>query len=105
MRAGALGALRLVVAGVALASVLASCGGSRADSEPAQVRILRDFTFAMRGESALQLDLYLPENYDRPLPIVVWLHGGGWLFGSRARCPAVLAIDSVTGASCSRASS
>lgn len=86
--------MRLVFSWVVMALLLASCGGSsRADAEPEGVRIVRDWTFVPHGggdpdgHAALQLDLYLPETHDRPLPIVMWLHGGGWLSGSRERCP------------------
>jgi acetyl esterase/lipase len=36
---------------------------------------------ALPGARPLELDLYLPE--DRPAPVVVFLHGGGWRVGSR----------------------
>lgn len=80
--------LCMLIIGLALAMVLTSCGGySRAPTEPAGVRIIRGLTFATGDGKPLQLDLYLPETYHQPLPIVVWLHGGGWMFGSRAGCP------------------
>ena len=38
---------------------------------------------AMPGVRPLELDLYLPPDGDGPLPVVVFLHGGGWRLGSR----------------------
>ena len=36
------------------------------------------------------LDLYLPEKADKPLPLIVWIHGGAWLGGSKdGRSPAL----------------
>lgn len=78
----------LSLVGFAVAMLLTSCGGvSRAPTEPAGVRIIRGVTFAICDGKPLQLDLYLPETYQEPLPIVVFLHGGGWMFGSRDGCP------------------
>ena len=76
------------IVGLALGMLLTACGGvSRAPTEPAGVRIIRGVTYATCDGKPLQLDLYLPETYHQPLPIVVFLHGGGWMFGSRAGCP------------------
>jgi acetyl esterase/lipase len=33
------------------------------------------------------LDLYLPEGVKRPYPLVVWLHGGGWVSGDKRLPP------------------
>ncbi len=59
--------------------------------EPDGVRIHKNITYAIApiydGEEKLQLDLYLPETYSKPLPIVVWIHGGGWVNGDRYPCP------------------
>lgn len=35
------------------------------------------------GYRPLQLDLYVPAERSGPVPLVVWIHGGAWLFGSR----------------------
>jgi len=35
----------------------------------------------------LQLDLLLPPGAMAPTPVVVWIHGGGWLSGSRSPLP------------------
>jgi len=40
------------------------------------------------------LDLYQPAKSTRPLPCIVWIHGGGWSAGSKDPCPAALfALD------------
>jgi acetyl esterase/lipase len=40
------------------------------------------------GSGALLLDLYLPEKKpDHALPLVMWIHGGGWKAGSKENCP------------------
>jgi acetyl esterase/lipase len=67
-------------AGVA---VLAGCGlGFVVFAAPAQVRVVRDITYATVGERALQLDLHLPADVASP-PLLVWVHGGAWRQGSR----------------------
>ena len=38
---------------------------------------------AIPGIRPLELDLYLPPEADGPVPVVVFLHGGGWQVGSR----------------------
>jgi acetyl esterase/lipase len=57
--------------------VLAKDGG--------QVVVKSDLQFAMVGEKALLLDLYLPQNVEKP-PLVVFIHGGGWRNGSHKQC-------------------
>lgn len=68
---------------------------------PAGVKVLRDLEFARPGGVPLLLDLYLPEKAAaKPLPMVVWVHGGGWSGGSKDRCPGVyLAADGFAVAS------
>ncbi len=44
----------------------------------------------VEGEGAHErhmLDLYLPEKADGPLPLLIWVHGGGWQNGSKDGCP------------------
>jgi acetyl esterase/lipase len=50
------------------------------------VTILRDLVFAETDGMPLGLDLYLPAT-TQPPPLVVWIHGGGWREGSKARPP------------------
>lgn len=50
------------------------------------VRVDADVVFARRDTGDLLLDLYLPAS-DRPVPVVLWLHGGGWFTGDRTLAP------------------
>lgn len=56
---------------------------------PEGIKKLSDLTYKNANELTLKLDLYLPEKHEGTLPIVVWVHGGGWNQGSKDRCPAV----------------
>jgi acetyl esterase/lipase len=75
-----------------LSMMLSSCfAPPRHVTEPDGVTILRDLTYAtlpeeLSGEK-LQFDLFLPEHANKPLPIVIWIHGGGWVGGDRWPCP------------------
>ena len=54
-------------------------------AEPAEVRTL---TYATRNGADLLLDLYLPAvPIRRPVPVIVFLHGGGWSGGTRTTGP------------------
>jgi acetyl esterase/lipase len=49
---------------------------------PPGFRAERDLEYGPHGD-ANKLDLYLPEKADAPLPLVVFIHGGGWQAGSK----------------------
>jgi len=45
---------------------------------PEGVTVQRDIVFATHDGIALALDLYLPKaESESPLPVVIWVHGGG----------------------------
>ena len=57
---------------------------------PPGVKMLGDLTYIPNGDDAQKLDLYLPEKpVDRPLPLIVHIHGGAWRGGSKFPCPVV----------------
>ncbi|SMF36268.1 alpha/beta hydrolase [Streptomyces sp. Amel2xC10] len=48
------------------------------------VRLLRGVPYVRRaGIRPLELDLWLPDETHSPLPVVLYLHGGGWRAGTR----------------------
>jgi acetyl esterase/lipase len=51
--------------------------------------VQKDLEYARRGDRSLLLDLYRPREGKERLPVVMWVHGGGWNKGSKDRCPAV----------------
>ena len=56
---------------------------------PEGVKVLRDLLYVAGGHERNRLDLYLPEKAEGRLPLVVWIHGGGWQGGNKENCPAV----------------
>lgn len=48
----------------------------------------RDIVYTKVDGQDLLLDLYLPEGVS-PAPLVMWIHGGAWQFGSRSDVPDV----------------
>lgn len=55
---------------------------------PEGVRALRDVEYVPGGGNAQSLDLYLVKS-DRPLPLIIWIHGGAFRSGDKAQCPAI----------------
>jgi acetyl esterase/lipase len=70
--------------------VLAACvaGAVLAAVQEPQSGDMRTLTYASRDGADLLLDLYLPaEPIRRPIPVIVFLHGGGWSGGTRTTGP------------------
>lgn len=78
--------LRWLTAMCTLPPLLSICSAD----ETKMTKIHRDLVFATVEKHELKLDLFLPdpsaEVSDRP-PLVVWIHGGGWRSGSKAKPP------------------
>jgi acetyl esterase/lipase len=56
---------------------------SRQPQVPAGTKVERDIVYARVGDRKLLLDLYLPPKGPARLPVIVWVHGGGWRGGSK----------------------
>lgn len=54
---------------------------------PEGVKALRDLAYVEGGHERQKLDLYLPAQAEGPLPLIIWVHGGGWQNGSKEGCP------------------
>ncbi len=56
---------------------------------PPGVKGMRDVEYARIDGRPLRLDLYLPTSISKPVPVIVYIHGGAWRAGSKATCPIV----------------
>jgi acetyl esterase/lipase len=56
---------------------------------PPGVKAETNIEYVKDGHERNRLDLYLPEKAAGALPLVVWIHGGGWTAGDKAPCPLV----------------
>lgn len=70
------------------AAVVKGKGKTAAQVIPAGTTLHRDIAYVTGGHERQKLDLYLPSG-GKDLPLVVWIHGGGWQNGSKDRTPAV----------------
>ena len=62
--------------------LLAQC--QKVSPPPAGFRAVRDLDYVGAGNPRQMLDLYLPEaKAEKPHPLVVYIHGGGWEAGSK----------------------
>ena len=49
---------------------------------PEGTRVERDLAYGRAGRDELKLNLYLPPG-DAPKPLIIWIHGGAWMMGSK----------------------
>lgn len=61
---------------------------------PPGIIVHKDIAYIENGHERHKLDLYLPKdtNPDEALPLVVWIHGGGWKGGDKSRLPALFLL-------------
>src|SRR5262245_39122988 len=53
----------------------------------ASVEFIADLVYTSPNGQPQLLDLYLPVDRLGLLPVIIWLHGGGWRHGDRRLCP------------------
>ncbi|NEP06073.1 MULTISPECIES: alpha/beta hydrolase [Okeania] len=66
--------------------------------KPMEVKVLQNLVYGnynyQNQEKALLLDLYLPETKpEKPLPLLIYIHGGGWLQGTKEYCPGKIVVQ------------
>jgi acetyl esterase/lipase len=80
------------ILGLAAMLVLASSAGAGAAPGATAPRathpagsVLKGISYCKDGTSTLRLDLYYPTRIRyAPAPVLLWIHGGTWMFGSRS---------------------
>jgi len=83
--------LFLLAAVVAVLGLGAAAGAQKKGVGPAAlegVQVVRDLEYVPGGHERNRLDLYLPQKAIRPLPVILWVHGGGWTRGDKTNGPA-----------------
>ena len=66
----------------------------RQPTEVPNAAIQRDLVYKRVNGAVLALDLYCPQKVSSPLPVIIWLHGGGWSKGRKeGHSPAVSLVD------------
>ncbi|WP_158613023.1 alpha/beta hydrolase [Nocardiopsis sp. Huas11] len=71
----------------AATSASAEPGPATASTPPSRITVDTDLVYARRDTGDLLLDLYRPPATERPVPVVLWVHGGGWYAGDRTQAP------------------
>jgi acetyl esterase/lipase len=51
---------------------------------PSDIREIKNIEYKNINGRPLQLDMYIPDNVQKPAPLLVFIHGGGWRSGNRA---------------------
>ena len=67
--------------------------GQAPGSPPAGIKADRNIPYVENGHRNQVLDIYLPQNaLDKPLPLMIWIHGGAWMAGSQANPPVLYLV-------------
>jgi len=71
------------------------CSGAIAAESNRAMTVENDIAYVPKGDPAQVLDLYIPTKPSKgPLPLIVWIHGGGWIGGSKANPSALNMLSS-----------
>ena len=74
---------------MSLTGLLFNLNAKRSDAKrdagltiPENVTACRDIAYGVHGKWNL-LDLYVPKDAEKPVPVIVSVHGGGWVYGTK----------------------
>ncbi len=56
---------------------------------PEGTKALRNVAYIPDGHERHKLDLFIPPGATNPLPLIIWVHGGAWMGGSKEQNPAL----------------
>ena len=64
-------------------------------AEPAYgIKTERNIPYVENGHRNQVMDIYLPEQpSDKPLPLMIWIHGGAWMAGTQANPPVLYLLN------------
>lgn len=55
----------------------------KTDALPPDVEVVKDIEYGKAGDASLRLNIIRPEQAEKPLPVIIFLHGGGWCSGNK----------------------
>jgi len=67
----------------AILSAFAVAGYAQRGGLGSEARFHRDLSYVENGHERHRLDLYLPDESAEGVPLIIWIHGGGWQNGSK----------------------
>ena len=76
--------LATLVVVLAAAGIVVAQPQKRQPKLPDGTKVHRDLEYVTGGHERQRLDLYVPEKANAPLPVIVWVHRGAWMFGSKS---------------------
>ncbi len=72
-----------------IVAALEQPGGARVLMEEAKAASHKDLAYVENGHDRQKLDLYVPGNVKGPVPLVCFIHGGGWRNGKKGASTAL----------------
>lgn len=57
------------------------------------MRPIQNINYAGTKSQSQTMDIYQPLGVAKPTPVVIWIHGGSWLSGSKDGCPATFLVS------------
>jgi acetyl esterase/lipase len=68
--------------------------GGIGGSVPAGIKAQTNIPYVENGHRNQVLDIYLPEKLsEKPLPLMIWIHGGAWMGGNQANPPVMFLVS------------
>jgi acetyl esterase/lipase len=79
---------------IACVTVLTMCGVKAGEHEKAPYTLKTVSYVPKLNDTAHLMDIYLPTKATKPLPVILWIHGGAWMLGSKEDTPALFFMKS-----------
>ncbi len=87
------GWIYFALVGVVWISAPNSTVARRVSGKTPDANIDRDIVYRTVDGQVLKLDLFRPKNVGHAVPLVVWIHSGGWSRGRKERTPATVLVN------------
>ncbi len=83
----------IVIVTLVLVAILPFVTREHQAEVPSGVKVIRNLSYLpddAEKDPLRELDLFLPRlKYGKSIPLIVWIHGGGWIEGDKSESPAL----------------